>query len=98
MFLARVPAHLRVERAILYGSRARGDNRPDSDADLVLILSDHGDDWDTLWMLGGLAFDVLLETGIFIQPVTANRVVKESGSLCANRCVCIWSGKFPCAS
>lgn len=68
-FLARVPADLRYERAILYGSRARGDFRPDSDADLALIMSERADDWPTLSALSGLAFDVFLETGILIQPV-----------------------------
>jgi predicted nucleotidyltransferase len=37
-FLARLPAELRLQYAILYGSRARGEDRPDSDADLALIL------------------------------------------------------------
>lgn len=68
-FLRRVPADLRYERAILYGSRARGDYRPESDADLALIMSEHADEWPTLSALAGLAFDVLLETGILIQPV-----------------------------
>jgi predicted nucleotidyltransferase len=68
-FLARLPAGFPLERAILYGSRARGDYSPDSDADVALILSERADDWQTLWMLGGLAFDVLLETGILVQPI-----------------------------
>ena len=68
-FLARLPNDIRVERALLYGSRARGDYRADSDADLALVLSERGDDWQLLWDLGGLAFDVFLETGILIQPV-----------------------------
>jgi predicted nucleotidyltransferase len=68
-FLARVPVGLPYERAILYGSRARGDHRPDSDADLALIMSEHADDWPTLSALSGLAFDVFLDTGILIQPV-----------------------------
>jgi uncharacterized protein len=68
-FLGRVPVGLRYERAILYGSRARGDYRTDSDADLALIMSEHADDWQTLSALSGLAFDVFLDTGILIQPV-----------------------------
>jgi predicted nucleotidyltransferase len=68
-FLARLPAGFPLERALLYGSRARGDHRPDSDADIALILRTRADEWETLWMLGGLAFEVLLETGILIQPV-----------------------------
>lgn len=68
-FLARIPPDLQVERAILYGSRARGDNRPDSDADLALIVADRDDLWQLIWMLGGIAFDVYIDTDILIQPV-----------------------------
>lgn len=68
-FLNRLPAHLRVERAILYGSRARGQHRSDSDADVAVILPDSANDWRTLWMLSGLAFNIFVETGILIQPV-----------------------------
>jgi uncharacterized protein len=41
-FLARIPADIRLERAILYGSRARGEHRSDSDADVALILHERG--------------------------------------------------------
>ena len=68
VFLARVPAELRVKHAILFGSRARGDHRPDSDADVVLIL-DRGNDWLVLETFAGLAFDVLMDTGVLIQAV-----------------------------
>ena len=68
VFLARVPAELKVERAILFGSRARGDHKPDSDADLALIL-ERGNEWPVLEALAGLAFDVLMDTGVLIQAV-----------------------------
>ena len=68
-FLARLPAGLQVERALLFGSRARGDYRADSDADLALILAHRGNDWQLVWDLGGLAYDIFLETGVLIQPV-----------------------------
>jgi len=68
-FLARLPADIGVERALLYGSRARGDYREESDADVALVLKDQADDWRVLWDLSGLAYDVYLETGILIQPV-----------------------------
>lgn len=68
-FLSQIPDSIRVERAILYGSRARGEHRPDSDADLALILHEGGNDGQILWMLGGLAYDVFIDTGILIQPV-----------------------------
>jgi predicted nucleotidyltransferase len=69
-FLARIPADIQLERAILFGSRARGEHRPDSDADLALILHEHGNDGQTLMMLAGLAYYVFLDTGIMIQPIT----------------------------
>jgi predicted nucleotidyltransferase len=68
-FLARIPADMRIERAILFGSRARGEHRPDSDADVALILHNCGDVWEAVGMLAGLAFPVFVDTGIMIQPV-----------------------------
>jgi predicted nucleotidyltransferase len=68
-FLARIPADIRLDRAILFGSRARGEHTPDSDADLALILHERGNDGHTLMMLAGLAWYVYLDTGIMIQPV-----------------------------
>lgn len=67
-FLARIPPELNVEKAIVFGSRARGDNRPDSDADLALVF-ERGNEWPLIELLGGLSFDVLMDTGILIQPV-----------------------------
>jgi uncharacterized protein len=69
IFLARLPPDIRVERAILYGSRARGEHRPDSDADLALIVDDRYNVSQLTWFLGGLAFEVYLKTDILIQPV-----------------------------
>lgn len=68
-FIARLPADLRVERVLLYGSRARGDYKPDSDADVALIIPHGAHDWRLLWTLSGLAYDVFVDTGIMIQPV-----------------------------
>jgi uncharacterized protein len=68
-FLARLPADVRVEYAILYGSRARGEDRPDSDADVALIIAERTADWQLVGTLAELAYDVFLESGILIQPV-----------------------------
>lgn len=35
----------RIERVVLYGSRARGDAKPDSDYDIALFLKDLIDPW-----------------------------------------------------
>jgi predicted nucleotidyltransferase len=68
-FLARIPAEVRLDRAILFGSRARGEHRPDSDADVALILHERGNDGMTLMMLAELAYYSYLDTGIMVQPV-----------------------------
>jgi antitoxin ChpS len=72
-FLAQIPEELRVEHAILYGSRARGEGRPDSDADVALIVSEGADDWETAGHLAELAYYVFLNTGILIQPVPISK-------------------------
>ncbi len=56
--------------AIVFGSRARGTHRPDSDADVaVLLAGDHQRFLTTKLAMGDVAFDVLLETGIHISPL-----------------------------
>jgi len=68
-FLARIPAEVRLDRAILFGSRARGEHRPDSDADVALILHERGNDGMMLMMLAELAYYAYLDTGILVQLV-----------------------------
>ncbi len=68
-FLARIPADIQVERAILYGSRARGEHRPDSDADVALIVRELGGAGRTSMRLADLAYYSYVDTGIMVQPV-----------------------------
>jgi len=69
-FMARVSQHYRTRGAILYGSRARGDHHPDSDADLLVLLEgEHQRFVPTKLALTDLAYDVLLETGLYISPL-----------------------------
>jgi len=68
-FLRHLPPGYEVERAILFGSRARRDHRADSDLDLALVLKGKRRDFiDTKLDMAGIAFDVLLDTGILVQP------------------------------
>jgi uncharacterized protein len=69
MFLERLPPDIRLEQAILFGSRVRGEATADSDADLALVLRERGNDGEILSMLSGLAYHVFLDTGIMVQPV-----------------------------
>ena len=80
-YLAAVRNHYgqRLVDVLLFGSRARGDARPDSDADVAVILKD-GDwqFWEEQWALAGLAYDVLLDHGLFFQPWPIPRSAWES--------------------
>jgi hypothetical protein len=68
-FLQRLGDYSVIE-ALLYGSRARGDHTPDSDADLALILKgENGDRYKVVRDLGGVGFDVMLETGILVHAL-----------------------------
>jgi predicted nucleotidyltransferase len=70
LFLAQVTARYAVSGANLFGSRARGDFRADSDADVAVLLSGPQVDFlDTKLDLADVAYDVLLETGVRIQPL-----------------------------
>ena len=69
-FLARIAGDYPIVEAWLYGSRARGDARPDSDADVAVVLSGpKGQTSSVAAELGGFAFDELLATGILISPL-----------------------------
>lgn len=59
----------RLVDILVFGSRARGDHHLDSDADIAVVLRD-GDwgFWAEQMNLAGLAYDVLLDHGLFIQP------------------------------
>jgi len=50
-----------IEEIILFGSVARGDDRPDSDIDILVITPK--EDFRLRAYLTGLAFDLLMQTG-----------------------------------
>ena len=64
----------RLSDIMLFGSRARGDDGPDSDADVVVVLED-GDwrFWHEKMELAGLAYEPLIEHGLAIQPWPVSR-------------------------
>lgn len=69
-FVDRVSAKFAVAGAIVFGSRARHSHRPDSDADIAILLrGPRGPFLGTKLALADIAFDVLLETGVLIQPL-----------------------------
>lgn len=69
-FLERVAAQFDVTGAILFGSRARGDFSPDSDADVAILLrGTPGKFVSTKLDMSDIAYDVLLDTGINVSPL-----------------------------
>ena len=52
----------RIERVVLFGSRARGDPRPDSDYDIAVFIRKPGDLWDELGTLADITTDILVDT------------------------------------
>jgi predicted nucleotidyltransferase len=59
----------RIERVVLFGSRARGDAREDSDYDVAVFLIDLENRWPELNRLADLSTDILYETGEFIHAM-----------------------------
>lgn len=71
LFVARVRARYgsKLEGVYLYGSRARGDHRPDSDADVAVVIDDG--DWSDVAETVSLAeesFEILVDQSLDIQP------------------------------
>lgn len=56
-------------RVILYGSRARGDERPDSDWDVLIIVDRERSDMNTFMNVGNPLYDLADDNGIEINPV-----------------------------
>ena len=59
----------RLERLVLFGSRARGDARSDSDYDVAVFLRDMDDRWAELNRLADLSTDICYETGEFVHAM-----------------------------
>jgi predicted nucleotidyltransferase len=70
LFVRRISDRFDVAHAILFGSRARRTHRPDSDADIaVLLRGEHRRFLPTKLEMADIAFDVMLETGVRVQPL-----------------------------
>ena len=59
----------RLERVVLFGSRARGDAHADSDYDVAVFLRELTDRWQEARRLSAIETDILAETGAFIHSM-----------------------------
>jgi uncharacterized protein len=56
-----------VDRILLYGSRARGDERPDSDIDILVVLKDDFNYSEMLRLSSDFAASLSLENDVVIS-------------------------------
>jgi uncharacterized protein len=59
----------RIERVVLFGSRARGDATPDSDYDVALFLRDLTSRWDEIGRLVDIEMAIRDDTGADIHTM-----------------------------
>jgi len=71
----------RIERVVLFGSRARGDACPDSDYDVAVFLENFGEFSAELDRLVDLETDILFDTGAVINalPFPAGGYAERTG-------------------
>jgi predicted nucleotidyltransferase len=59
----------RLERVVLFGSRARGDAEPDSDYDVAVFLRDITDRFAEMNRLADVATDIIYSECVFIHAI-----------------------------
>jgi len=59
----------KLERVVLFGSRARGDARPDSDYDIAVFVREPGSFGDEAARLAAIETDILYDTGVVINAL-----------------------------
>ena len=77
----------RVERIVLYGSRARGEHRPGSDYDVAVFLRDMPERARDMARLAEVETDILYDTGAVINalPFPAGAYRERTGFMGALR-------------
>ena len=69
-FLKLIAPRYEVGEALLFGSRARNTHTPDSDADVAIVMRGAtGDRSAAVQEMAGIAFHVMLETGVMVEAL-----------------------------
>jgi DNA invertase Pin-like site-specific DNA recombinase/predicted nucleotidyltransferase len=69
-FMQRLNGKYPVIEGILFGSRARGTHSAESDADIAVVLKGtKGNRYAVSSDMAGIAFDVMLETGVLVEAL-----------------------------
>ena len=63
-------------RLLLFGSKARGDDSPDSDVDVLVVLSNRANDKERT-AVSDIVYGVLEACGVFIQTVVISKAQFE---------------------
>jgi uncharacterized protein len=83
--LPKIVAALQPRKVILFGSRARGDHRPDSDYDLLLVVDDNA---ASPWALMAETYkitsgrDFLIDVLVYPQSLFDERLEEQSDVVC----------------
>ena len=59
----------RIDRVVLFGSRARGDARPNSDYDVAVFLKDMNSFWQESGVIAAIETEILMDEGVVINAL-----------------------------
>ena len=71
----------RLARMVLFGSRARGDAKPASDIDVLVVLNGPVNAGEEIERTGGIVSDLCLESEVVISCVFLDRIATKTNAV-----------------